>query len=75
MRKTRAVTGVLSTGQVAKFCHVSQGCVIKWANKGFIKCWRLPVGYRERRFEPRVVLAFLKEHGLPIPDALVKMVE
>lgn len=45
-----------------------------WTDAGLLKCWRIPASRRERRFEPRVVLAFLREHGMPVPDRLLEMI-
>lgn len=61
---------MLKTGQVAKLAGVCPRTIMDWADKGILKCWRIPARRRERRFDPKVVLAFFKENGIPVPKAL-----
>jgi excisionase family DNA binding protein len=58
---------VLTTGEVAKLCHVTIRTVIKWFEKGHLKGYKIP-GSRDRRFARDDVLQFMKEHGIPITD-------
>ncbi|MSR48348.1 MAG: response regulator [Planctomycetes bacterium] len=61
---------VLTTGEVAKLCHVTIRTVIKWFEKGHLKGYKIP-GSRDRRFARGDVLAFMQGHGIPNtePDA------
>ena len=58
---------VLTTGEVAKLCHVTIRTVIKWFEKGHLKGYKIP-GSRDRRFARDDVLAFMKGHGIPLTD-------
>jgi excisionase family DNA binding protein len=58
---------VLTTGEVAKLCHVTIRTVIKWFEKGHLKGYKIP-GSRDRRFARADVLQFMKEHGIPLTD-------
>ena len=58
---------VLTTGEVAKLCHVTIRTVIKWFEKGHLKGYKIP-GSRDRRFARGDVLLFMKEHGIPLTD-------
>ncbi len=58
---------VLTTGEVAKLCHVTIRTVIKWFEKGHLKGYKIP-GSRDRRFARGDVLQFMKEHGIPLTD-------
>jgi excisionase family DNA binding protein len=58
---------VLTTGEVAKLCHVTIRTVIKWFEKGHLKGYKIP-GSRDRRFARADVLLFMKEHGIPLTD-------
>ncbi len=58
---------VLTTGDVAKLCHVTIRTVIKWFEKGHLKGYKIP-GSRDRRFARTDVLKFGKAHGIPLSD-------
>jgi len=58
---------VLTTGQVAKLCNVTIRTVIKWFEKGHLEGYRIP-GSRDRRFPLDNVVAFMKEHGMPLGE-------
>jgi len=58
---------VLTTGEVARLCHVTIRTVIKWFEKGHLKGYKIP-GSRDRRFAREDVLQFMKEHGIPLTD-------
>ena len=73
MARPSPTIGVLRTGDVARFTGCCPRTVMGWTDAGLLKCWRIPASRRERRFEPRVVLAFLREHGMPVPDKLLRM--
>ncbi len=56
---------VFTTGQVAKICHVASGTVAKWFDSGRLKGYRIP-GSQDRRIPRGILLAFLKEHEMPL---------
>ena len=58
----------LSTTKVAKHCHVSHAAVCNWVKAGKLKAYRTPGG--QYRIEPSVLLAFMKQHEMPIPEEL-----
>jgi excisionase family DNA binding protein len=58
---------VLTTGEVARLCHVTIRTVIKWFEKGHLKGYKIP-GSRDRRFARGDVLLFMKEHGIPLAE-------
>jgi len=58
----------LSTTKVAKHCHVSHAAVCNWVKAGKLKAYRTPGG--QYRIEPAVLVAFMKDHGMPIPEEL-----
>lgn len=58
---------ILSTGQVAKLCHVSAGTAKKWMDSGMIQgAYRLESS--DRRVPRQSVIAFMREHGIPELD-------
>src|SRR5262249_43690399 len=58
---------VLTTGEVARLCHVTIRTVIKWFEKGHLKGYKIP-GSRDRRFARPDVLQFMKENGIPLVE-------
>ena len=60
--------GVLTTGEVAKICHVAPRTVSKWFDAGKLRGYRIP-GSRDRRIPVGQLLAFMRAHGIPT-DAL-----
>jgi excisionase family DNA binding protein len=58
---------VLTTGEVARLCHVTIRTAIKWFEKGHLKGYKIP-GSRDRRFARADVLQFMKEHGIPLAE-------
>jgi len=59
---------VLTTGEVAKICHVAPRTVSKWFDSGQLRGYRIP-GSRDRRIPVEQLVAFMRVHGLPL-DAL-----
>jgi excisionase family DNA binding protein len=55
---------VLTTGDVARLCHVTIRTVIKWYEQGRLEGYRLP-GSRDRRFTRDAVVRFLSENDMP----------
>lgn len=58
---------VYTTGQVAKICVVAPRTVSKWIDSGRLKGYRVP-GSQDRRVPHAMLVKFLKEYGMPIPD-------
>lgn len=59
---------VLSTGEVAKICHVAR-TVQKWFDNGLIGGYRIP-GSKDRRIPRDELFRFMKQHNMPIPKIL-----
>ena len=55
---------VLTTGDVAKICHVAPRTVSKWFDNGQLKGYRIP-GSKDRRIPVNELLRFLKVHNMP----------
>ena len=55
----------LTTGQVAKLCHVTARTVAKWMEKGLLKGYMLPLS-GHRRIPKANLVAFMKAHGMPM---------
>ena len=60
---------ILTTGQIAGYCGVDAQTVIRWANRGELKAFRLP-GRGDHRIELDDFLDFLNRHHMPIPSDL-----
>jgi len=56
---------VLTTGQVAKICHVAPRTVSKWFDTGKLRGYRIP-GSRDRRIPRKQLEAFMRAHGIPL---------
>ena len=63
-----AIPKPLSTTKVATYCHVSHAAVCNWVKAGKLKAYRTPGG--QYRIEPKVLVAFMKQHGMPMPEEL-----
>jgi excisionase family DNA binding protein len=59
---------VLTTGQVARICHVAARTVTKWFDTGQLRGYRIP-GSRDRRIPMDQLAAFMRENDMPM-DAL-----
>ena len=55
---------VLTTGDVAKICHVAPRTVSKWFDKGQLKGYRIP-GSKDRRIPLSELVRFMKVHNMP----------
>ncbi len=62
---------VLSSGEVAKICHVAPRTAQKWIDLGLLKGYRIP-GSRDRRVPIDEMVRFMKEHGIPVPADLIE---
>lgn len=56
---------ILTTGQVARMCHVAPRTVTKWFDTGKLRGYRIP-GSRDRRIPRPQLMAFMRAHGIPI---------
>jgi excisionase family DNA binding protein len=56
---------VLTTGEVARICHVAPRTVSKWFDSGKLRGWRVP-GSRDRRIPVAQLIAFMRAHGIPL---------
>jgi two-component system response regulator VicR len=60
--------GPLTTGQIAKYCHVTHRGVLKWVESGKLKAYRTPG--KHSRVSVEDFIQFLKEYNMPIPAVL-----
>lgn len=60
---------VLTTGQVAKICHVTIRTVIKWFETGKLRGYKIP-GSKDRRIPRENLLRFLRDHDIPHDEQL-----
>src|SRR5512146_2020589 len=63
--RSSAQKDVLTTGEVARICHVAPRTVTKWFDTGKLRGYRIP-GSRDRRIPRPQLLAFMRAHGIPI---------
>ena len=56
---------VLTTGEVAKICHVAPRTVSKWFDTGKLRGYRIP-GSRDRRIPLAQLVAFMRAYGIPL---------
>lgn len=61
---------VLTTGDVAKICHVAPRTVSKWFDKGQLKGYRIP-GSKDRRIPISELIRFMKVHNMPTGELAV----
>jgi len=61
---------VLTTGDVAKICHVAPRTVSKWFDKGQLKGYRIP-GSKDRRIPVSELIRFMKVHNMPTEQLAV----
>jgi len=59
---------VLTTGEVARLCHVAPRTVSKWFDQGKLRGYRIP-GSRDRRIPRAELVGFMRAFGMPM-DAL-----
>ncbi len=55
----------LTTGAIAKYCHVTHRAVLKWVESGKLKAYRTPG--KHSRVSVDDFLEFLKEYNMPVP--------
>ncbi len=56
---------VLTTGDVARICHVASRTVTKWFDTGKLRGYRIP-GSRDRRIPVEQLVAFMKANDMPM---------
>jgi len=56
---------VLTTGEVARICHVAPRTVSKWFDSGKLRGYRIP-GSRDRRIPLGQLVQFMRAHGMPL---------
>jgi len=56
---------VLTTGEVARICHVAPRTVSKWFDTGKLRGYRIP-GSRDRRIPVSQLVQFMRAHGMPL---------
>jgi len=61
---------VLTTGDVAKICHVAPRTVSKWFDNGQLRGYRIP-GSKDRRIPVSELIRFMKVHNMPTSDLAV----
>jgi len=74
----RKAKDAMTTGQIADLCGVAPRTVSAWIDNGKLPGWRIPSGNgghdaresHDRRVATPVVIAFLRRHGMPVPDDL-----
>lgn len=55
----------LTTGEIAKYCHVTHRGVLKWVESGKLKAYRTPG--KHSRVSVEDFVNFLKEYNMPVP--------
>ncbi|MCE5324780.1 MAG: helix-turn-helix domain-containing protein [Planctomycetaceae bacterium] len=58
---------LLTTGDVARICHVAPRTVSKWFDTGKLRGFRIPLS-RERRIPMENLICFMHEYGLPLTE-------
>jgi len=65
--------GLLTTGEISRFCSVTDRAVLKWVAKGKIEAYRTPG--RHSRIRVDDLISFMVECGMPIPEELMERAE
>lgn len=63
--RTDVAAKVLTTGQIARICHVAPRTVSKWFDMGQLRGYRIP-GSRDRRVPIDQLIRFMKTHNMPL---------
>jgi excisionase family DNA binding protein len=58
---------ILTTGDVAKICHVAPRTVSKWFDNGQLRGYRIP-GSKDRRIPMNELIRFMKVHNMPTDE-------
>lgn len=62
---------VLTTGDVAKICHVAHRTVSKWFDGGMLGGYRIP-GSQDRRIPVDSLLSFMEANDMPKDSPLLQ---
>jgi excisionase family DNA binding protein len=62
----RRSSGVLTTSQVARLCHVTANTVANWIDAGRLPAYRTPGGHR--RVRQSDLRSFMESNGFPLPE-------
>ncbi|MDD5069993.1 MAG: response regulator [Candidatus Omnitrophica bacterium] len=57
---------VLTTHQVAQYCHVTMTTVVNWIEDGSLPAYKTKGGHR--RIKKNDLISFLKKHNMPVPS-------
>jgi len=60
----------LTTGDVMRYCHVSRSTVLKWIKSKKLSAYLHPHG--QYRIPQTALIAFLKEHNMPLDKELTR---
>lgn len=66
MKGRKRRNGVLTTGELAKVCHVAPRTAAKWIDSGRVRGFRLP-GSADRRVSDAEAARFLRASGMDVP--------
>ncbi len=58
---------ILTTGEVARICHVAPRTVSKWFDSGKLRGYRIP-GSRDRRIPLQQLMQFMRAYGMPLDE-------
>lgn len=64
-----AVKEYYTTGQIAKMLTVTARTVQKWADKGILQGWRLPLS-GDRRISREAIVKFCESRNIAVPEEL-----
>ena len=59
---------LLTTGKVAKYCHVTHRAALKWVESGKLKAYRTPG--KHSRVSVKDFVRFLQQYNMPVPAEL-----
>lgn len=59
---------LLTTKNIAEYCHVTQRTAVQWINEGKLKCFRT-LGKHIRVYNEDFI-GFLEKHHIPVPEEL-----
>lgn len=63
-----AIKSIYTTHDLSRLLHVNPRSVINWIEQDLLQSFRTPGGHRRVRHED--LLAFLRKHKIPMPEAL-----
>jgi len=62
---------LLTTGQAARYCHVSQATIVNWIKKGDLEAYATPGGHH--RILLSDFLSFLETYSMPVDSTLATL--